>query len=118
MAYSTSMLRILCGLSLLLACAEALKFDLLSFPRHDKKSERCIRNFVARDTLVMVTSTISGQKGDGMQVNIHVSKSRITRLSGTDSWKDQGRCRKRVCPSQGCCRREEDGLHVTRRLGF
>ncbi|KFX93121.1 hypothetical protein O988_06978 [Pseudogymnoascus sp. VKM F-3808] len=44
----------------------------MAVKRHDSKSERCIRNFVSRDTLVMVTSTISGHKGDGMQVNIHI----------------------------------------------
>ena len=72
MAYPQSILRVLCGLALLLACVEALHFDLMAVKRHDSKSERCIRNFVSRDTLVMVTSTISGHKGDGMQVNIHV----------------------------------------------
>jgi len=77
MAFSTSLLRVLCGLALLLACAEALKFDLLAYPHHDKKNVRCIRNFVSKDTLVMVTATVSGQKGDGMQVNIHVSLSRV-----------------------------------------
>ncbi|KAL5348767.1 vesicle coat component [Pseudogymnoascus australis] len=72
MAYPQSILRVLCGLALLLACAEALHFDLMAVKRHDSKSERCIRNFVSRDTLVMVTSTVSGHKGDGMQVNIHI----------------------------------------------
>lgn len=72
MAYSQPLLRVLCALALLLACAEALKFDLMAVHRHDSHSERCIRNFVARDTLVMVTSTVTGHKGDGMQVNINV----------------------------------------------
>jgi p24 family protein delta-1 len=83
MAYSQSLLRVLCGLALLLACAEALHFDLMGVTRHDSRSERCIRNFVSRDTLVMVTSTVSGHKGDGMQVNINV---RIAEMFGIGSY--------------------------------
>ena len=52
---------------------EALKFDLQAFGQGDHRGERCIRNFVARDTLVVVTATIDGSKGDGMVVNMHVS---------------------------------------------
>ena len=51
----------------------ALKFDLQAHPGHSPKHERCIRNFVAKDTLVVVTATVSGQKGDGQTVNMHVS---------------------------------------------
>ena len=47
----------------------ALKFDLAA----QTGRERCIRNFVARDTLVLVTAIVDGQKGDGQQVNMHVS---------------------------------------------
>ncbi len=47
----------------------ALKFDLAA---HTGR-ERCIRNFVAKDTLVLVTAIVDGQKGDGQQVNMHVS---------------------------------------------
>lgn len=46
----------------------ALKFDLAA---HTGR-ERCIRNFVAKDTLVLVTAIVDGQKGDGQQVNMHV----------------------------------------------
>lgn len=73
MAYPRSVLHTLCGFLLLLACSEALKFDLQAFPYRNHKSERCIRNFVSRDTLVVVTATIDGIKGDGMIVNMHVS---------------------------------------------
>jgi hypothetical protein len=48
----------------------ALKFDLLANSGHGQ--ERCIRNFVNQDTLVVVTATISGQRGDGQVVNMHV----------------------------------------------
>lgn len=75
MALSDSILRVLCAFTFLLAMADALKFDIMAYPAHDKKNTRCIRNFVSKDTLVMVTSTIDGSKGDGMQVNIHVSSS-------------------------------------------
>ena len=50
----------------------ALRFDILAQAGHSAKNERCIRNFVGRDTLVVVTATVSGQKGDGMVVNMHV----------------------------------------------
>ncbi|KAJ6257297.1 hypothetical protein Dda_8186 [Drechslerella dactyloides] len=36
------------------------------------QSHRCIRNFAAKDTLVVVTTIISGSKGDGQKVNIHI----------------------------------------------
>lgn len=53
----------------LLPFSWALKFDLAA---HTGR-ERCIRNFVAKDTLVLVTAIVDGQKGDGQQVNMHVS---------------------------------------------
>lgn len=49
-----------------------MKFDSLAYPAHDSKNTRCIRNFVSKDTLVMVTATIGGSKGDGMQMNIYI----------------------------------------------
>lgn len=60
--------------SVLLSClavASALKFDL---PAQQKKhlKPRCIRNYVGKDTLVVVTATLSGTKGDGQTVNIYV----------------------------------------------
>ncbi len=73
MAYLQFALRTLCGLLLFLACAEALKFDIEAASLGDPKGKRCIRNFVAKDTLVVVTATVDGYKGDGMVVNMHVS---------------------------------------------
>jgi len=73
MAYLQSFLRTLCSLLLFLACGEALKFDIEAASRGDPKGTRCIRNFVAKDTLVVVTATVDGYKGDGMVVNMHVS---------------------------------------------
>lgn len=73
-----SPMRWLCGLLLLVSAANALKFDLLAHPGGENtKKERCIRNFVGSDTLVVVTSTVDGYKGDGMLVNIHVCLSDI-----------------------------------------
>ena len=51
----------------------ALKFDLAAHTGHNSKYERCIRNFVGKDTLVLVTAIVDGQKGDGQMVNMHVS---------------------------------------------
>jgi hypothetical protein len=73
MAISQSFLRTLCSFILLLAAVEALKFDIEAFGRGDPKATRCIRNFVAKDTLVVVTATVDGYKGDGMVINMHVS---------------------------------------------
>ncbi|KAF9891978.1 vesicle coat component [Aspergillus nanangensis] len=60
-------------LSILLLCLAqfslALKFDL---PAVSGKNERCIRNFVFQDQLVMVTAIVSGSKGDGQLVNMHI----------------------------------------------
>ena len=49
-----------------------LKFDLEAHSGHNGKYERCIRNFVGKDQLVVVTATVGGQKGDGQVVNMHV----------------------------------------------
>ena len=51
----------------------ALKFDLAAHTGHNSKYERCILNFVGKDTLVLVTAIVDGQKGDGQMVNMHVS---------------------------------------------
>lgn len=72
MALSQSISHFLCALLFFIAVAESLKFDLQAYHHHEKKSERCIRNFVSKDTLVVVTATIGGTKGDGMTVNMHV----------------------------------------------
>lgn len=50
----------------------ALKFDLQAHTGHTTRYERCIRNFVAKDTLVVVTAIVGGSKGDGQLVNMHV----------------------------------------------
>ncbi|KAJ5569986.1 Endoplasmic reticulum vesicle protein 25 [Penicillium hispanicum] len=52
--------------------ASALKFDLAA---SSSKNERCVRNFVAKDQLVVVTAIVSGQKGDGQVVNMHIKDS-------------------------------------------
>lgn len=72
MALPRGFLQYICGLVLLIASVNALKFDLVARGPNDKKTERCIRNFVAKDTLVVVTATVGGSKGDGMIVNMHV----------------------------------------------
>ena len=51
--------------------ASALKFDLVA-TSGGGKNERCIRNFVSKDQLVVVTAIVGGSKGDGQKVNIHV----------------------------------------------
>ena len=56
---------------LVVQLATALKFDLPATSGHGK-NERCIRNLVSKDQLVVVTAIVSGQKGDGQKVNMHV----------------------------------------------
>ena len=53
----------------------ALKFDLAGHASHSKSYERCIRNYASRDTLVVVTATVDGSKGDGQVVTMQVSYS-------------------------------------------
>ncbi len=67
-------------LLLILPFSWALKFDLAAHTGHSAKYERCIRNFVAKDTLVLVTAIVDGQKGDGQMVNMHVSLSSYCRI--------------------------------------
>jgi hypothetical protein len=51
----------------------ALKFDIAAHNGHESaKYERCIRNFVAKDQLVVVTANVDGNRGDGQQLNLHV----------------------------------------------
>jgi hypothetical protein len=60
----------------LIACSivNALKFEITAHPGHESVyKERCIRNFVAKDQLVVVTATISGSRGDGQVLNMQVS---------------------------------------------
>ncbi|KAK2768612.1 vesicle coat component [Arachnomyces sp. PD_36] len=51
----------------------ALKFDLPSYRGNAAaKHQRCIRNFVAENQLVVVTAIVSGERGDGQVVNMHI----------------------------------------------
>ncbi|KAI1177712.1 emp24/gp25L/p24 family/GOLD-domain-containing protein [Nemania sp. FL0916] len=72
MALPRALLQYICGLVLFIACIDALKFDLTAFPTRDGKKERCIRNFVAKETLVVVTAIVSGSQGDGQMLNMHI----------------------------------------------
>jgi len=73
----------------LLPLVAALKFDIQAHPGHESASkERCIRNFVAKDQLVVVTATVSGSRGDGQTLNMHVSEHQQERGREED-WKGQ-----------------------------
>lgn len=85
MAQQTSLLRLLCSFLLLATFAQALRFDLDAKRPKDVR-ERCVRNFVGKDTLVVVTATISGSKGDGQSVNMQV---RLRCLPRGDWWGGQ-----------------------------
>ena len=64
-----------CLLLVILPLAAALKFDLHPVAAHDAaKYERCVRNFVAKDQLVVVTAILDGYRGDGQRVDMHVSE--------------------------------------------
>jgi hypothetical protein len=64
----------------LLPLVAALKFDIQAHPGHESASkERCIRNFVAKDQLVVVTATVSGSRGDGQTLNMHVSRLQFSK---------------------------------------
>jgi p24 family protein delta-1 len=64
----------LAWLLLLVPLVSALKMDVVAHHGHESKSkERCVRNFVAKDQLVVITAIIDGTKGDGQQLNMHVS---------------------------------------------
>ena len=72
MSLQRSILRSLGSAFFLIICVGALKFDLDAYNQGSAKAVRCIRNFVAKETLVVVTATVDGSKGDGMIVNMHV----------------------------------------------
>ena len=72
MARSKVLDRLLLTCFLFFSLSSALKFDLQAHTGHNAKYERCIRNFVAKDTLVLVTAIVGGSKGDGQMVNMHV----------------------------------------------
>nr|KMM71730.1 endoplasmic reticulum vesicle protein 25 [Coccidioides posadasii RMSCC 3488] len=61
-------------LCIFISVSNALRFDLIA-NTHSGKHERCVRNFVNRDQLVVVTAIVSGQKGDGQVVNMHIKDS-------------------------------------------
>ena len=68
--------RLLSFVILLLAIplTSALKFEIHAVQAHDAaRYERCIRNFVAKEQLVVVTAIVSGNRGDGQTLNMHVS---------------------------------------------
>ncbi|EGP90995.1 unnamed protein product [Zymoseptoria tritici ST99CH_1A5] len=56
-----------------LPLVSALKFDIKA--DHTGESimkERCIRNFAAKEQLVVVTIKTSGQRGDGQTLHVHI----------------------------------------------
>ncbi|EGS18582.1 uncharacterized protein CTHT_0051870 [Thermochaetoides thermophila DSM 1495] len=68
------LLQRVCSILLLLAVgATALKFEIQAGSGHDAKSRRCIRNFVQKDQLVVVTAISDGYRGDGMQLSMHIT---------------------------------------------
>ncbi|KAJ5934828.1 Endoplasmic reticulum vesicle protein 25 [Penicillium verhagenii] len=69
-----TMRSILTFLLLVVQIASALKFDLPASGGNGK-NERCIRNFISKDQLVVVTAIVSGSKGDGQRVNMHIKDS-------------------------------------------
>jgi len=57
----------------ILPLVSALKFDMAAHHGHESATkERCIRNFVAKDQLVVVTANVDGFRGDGQQLNMHI----------------------------------------------
>ncbi|KAJ5823489.1 WD40 repeat-like protein [Penicillium robsamsonii] len=75
MGTSSTMLRAILGfLFVFFQLASALKFDLVA-TSGGGNNERCIRNFVSKDQLVVVTAIVGGSKGDGQRVNIHIKDS-------------------------------------------
>ncbi|KAJ9663346.1 vesicle coat component [Neophaeococcomyces mojaviensis] len=71
MAYTTSTPLTVVLLCLLIHFSSALKFDLTA-ESSGRAQERCIRNFVNKDTLVVVTATVGGSRGDGQKVDMHI----------------------------------------------
>lgn len=93
MAASHSLGSVLTCLLLLFNFVQSLNFDLFAHAGAEAgRQQRCIRNFVARDTLVVVTATVGGRKGDGQVINMHVciraSHPRNRKLSLTTQFAD------------------------------
>jgi p24 family protein delta-1 len=65
------MYSVLLSFLFLVTSSLALKFELPA-QSQGHVVPRCIRNFVSADTLVVVTASVSGNKGDGQRVNIDV----------------------------------------------
>lgn len=64
---------ILLVLATLLPSILGLKFDMQAHGGHESKDkERCIRNFVQKNQLVVVMAIVSGSRGDGQMLNIHI----------------------------------------------
>lgn len=112
----------------------ALKFDMKGHAGHESsRYERCIRNFVAKDQLVVVTAIVEGNRGDGMSLNIHVRGRpcrghivnwahlrlgifKIGHYEGkliSVNFPDQRRRRERVWQTKRCSRREPLRLHIS-----
>jgi hypothetical protein len=75
-------------LSLLQVCV-ALKF---SVPAQEKNAHaRCIRDFVTKDTLVVVNVKSSGYQGDGQTLNVYISDNRGNEYGRSKSVTDSAR---------------------------
>ncbi|CZS88009.1 hypothetical protein WAI453_000401 [Rhynchosporium graminicola] len=72
MTLSQPILRALWSVLFFLSSVQALKFDIEAFSKGDSRGTRCILNYVAKDTLVVVTATVDGTKGDGMVLDMHI----------------------------------------------
>lgn len=124
MTQRSSLLRLLCSLLLLATFAHGLRFELEARKAKDVR-ERCIRNFVGKDTLVVVTAIVSGNKGDGQTVNMQVCPALSSRRGARLRWMeglgltsestDQGYARERVRTAEGRRGREADSIHGSRR---
>lgn len=104
---------------LLLPFSFALKFDIQAHPGHEsERYERCIRNFVAKDQLVVVTAIVDGHRGDGQSLNVHVREShgcgRGERCALIICHTDQGHSRKRVWEAKGRDGDQPIRVHVSR----
>jgi hypothetical protein len=75
-----------CMLLVLLPLASGLKFDLHPVSHHEAaKYERCVRNFVAHEQLVVVTAILDGYRGDGQRVDMHVCIAPFQDMDGLES---------------------------------
>ncbi|KAF2859178.1 endoplasmic reticulum vesicle protein 25 [Piedraia hortae CBS 480.64] len=57
----------------LITLAAGLRFDMQAHTGHETaKMERCVRNWVSKGQLVVVSATVSGRRGDGQKMNMHI----------------------------------------------